>query len=432
MADASRSARSSAQRGRAPAGDDGWGPSVDGGGRRRRPGRVLLILLVLALLVPVLFGLWASSQIPREQVDGLASSGRPLHVLVTGSDSRQGLSRDEQNQLTLGRDEGTERTDTIFLMTIDGDDVALLAFPRDLWVRRCDGSTGRINVAIQLGGTSCLVTTIRELSGIPIAHHVRVTFGGFRDVVDAVDGVEVCLEDPIADRDAGIDLPAGCQRLDGQDALGFVRVRKIDDDLQRIRRQQQFLRALASELVDPAMANPVRFVRTARGVGNALTVDDGLGPLAQVRLARGARGLAAGTAATHTVPATPGTVGAAQVLLVDDAAAAPLFAAFADGSILDEVGESVSVEPAEVPVRVLNGAGVPGLAGQVSEVLAGRGYPIVEVGNTDLRDTTVVLHPASQAEGARAVAGDLPGDVRTEQADVDAVTVLLGRDVAAR
>lgn len=413
--------------------DEGWGPTVDGGRRRprRRPGRALAFLVALLLGLPIAMIMWASAQVPRESVDGLAASGRPLHVLVTGSDSRAGLSPEEQRELTLGRDEGSERTDTIFVMTVDGDRVALLAFPRDLWVRRCDGSTGRINVAVQ-AGTSCLVTTVRELSGIPVAHHVRVTFGGFRDVVEAVGGVELCLEDAIADRDAGIDLPAGCQRLDGQDALGYVRVRKIDDDLQRIRRQQQFLRALASELVDPAMANPVRFVRTSRGVANALTVDDGLGPIAQVRLARGARGLAAGTAVTHTVPATPGTAGAAQVLFVDDAAAAPLFAAFADGSILDEVGEAGGVDPAEVPVRVLNGAGVPGLAGQVSEVLAGRGYPIVEVGNTDERDTTVVRHPASQAEGARAVADDLPGDVRTEQADVDAVTVLLGRDVAAR
>lgn len=422
-----------ARAGAAPRTDDAWGPTVAGGRRRRRFGRALALLVVLALLATVLFGLWASRQIPRESVDGLASPGRPLHVLVTGSDSRAGLSRDEQNQLTLGRDEdGSERTDTIFLMTIDGDDVALLAFPRDLWVQRCDGSVGRINVAVQIGGASCLVTTVRELSGIPIAHHVRVTFGGFRDVVDAVGGVEVCLDDPIADRDAGIDLPAGCQRLDGQDALGYVRVRKIDDDLQRIRRQQQFVRALADEIVDPGTLDPRRAYRLTRDVGGALTVDDRLGVRSQVRLARGARGLAAGRAATHTVPVRPGVVGGAQVLYLDEVAAGPLFASFADGSVLGEVGDEPAVDPAEVPLRVLNGAGVPGLAGQVAEVLEGRGYPIVEIGNSDARDRTLVRHPASQEAGARAVAADLPGDPQLEAADVDAVTVVLGRDAAAR
>ncbi len=425
MADRARRAR-----------DDGWGPTVEGGRRRRRlrPGRPVAVLVALALLAPVALGLWADRQIPREEVAGLASSGRPLHVLVTGSDSREGLSEDEARELTIGQDEGTERTDTIFVMSISGSDVALLAFPRDLWVQRCDGSTGRINVAIQIGGTSCLVETVRELSGIPIAHHVGVTFGGFRDVVDAVDGVELCLPDPIADRDAGIDLPAGCQRLDGVDALGYVRVRKIDDDLQRIRRQQQFLRALAGEVATPStVLNPLRFVRLSREIGGALTVDDRLGPISQVRLARGARGLAAGTAATHTVPSTPGTTGGgAQVLFLDEVAAGPLFTAFADGSVLDEVGEEDAIDPADVQVRVLNGAGVPGLAGQVSDVLAGRGYPVAEVGNTDGRDTTIVRHPPTEAAAARAVAADLPGDVATEAGDVAVVTVLLGRDTAAR
>jgi LCP family protein required for cell wall assembly len=130
-------------------------------------------------------------------------------------------------------------------MTIQGGRTALLAFPRDLLVTRCDGSTGRINVAEAIGGPSCLVQTVRELSGIDVQHYLRVTFGGFVDVVDAVGGVELCLEEPIDDRDAGIDLPAGCQVLEGPDALGYVRVRKIDDDLGRIQRQQRFLQALA-------------------------------------------------------------------------------------------------------------------------------------------------------------------------------------------
>jgi hypothetical protein len=96
-----------------------------------------------------------------------------------------------------------------------------------------------------------------------------------------VDGVELCLDDPIADRDAGIDLPAGCQRLQGGDALGYVRVRKIDDDLQRIQRQQQFLRALSRETASPStLLNPVRMWNLSNDVGHAVTVDDGMGMFA--------------------------------------------------------------------------------------------------------------------------------------------------------
>jgi LCP family protein required for cell wall assembly len=358
-----------------------------------------------------------------------------MQVLVTGSDSREGLSRDEQRDLTLGRPEGGERTDTIFVMTIDGERVALLAFPRDLWVTRCDGSAGRINVAVNIGGPSCLVDTVRELSGIEVQHHVRVTFGGFRDVVDAVGGVELCLEDAIADRDAGIDLPAGCQRLDGRDALGFVRVRKIDNDLERIRRQQTFLRSLASEIASPStLFNPLRMMNLSREAGGALTVDEDLGPWQLIKLARGARGLAGGTAVMETVPATVGTAGSASVLFVDEIAAQPIFAAFADGSILDGAGSADGrVDPREIPVRVLNGAGVSGLAGQVAELLEARGYPIAEVGNTEQRDRTVIQHPASQRAAAESLANDVPGDVELQRDDeVSHVTILLGRDAAAR
>lgn len=415
--------------------DEEWGPTVAGRGRRRRrPLRTLVIVLLLALVAVLALGFWASSRIPRQDVEGLAGPGQPMHVLVVGSDSRADLTRQEQNELTTGRDEGSARTDTIFVMTIRGSRVGVLAFPRDLWVSRCDGSTGRINAAEQIGGPSCLVTTIRELSGIPIQHHLSVNFGGFRDVVDAVGGVELCLEDPISDRDAGIDLPAGCQRLGGADALGFVRVRKIDDDLQRIQRQQTFLRALAGEIASPGtLLNPFRAVPLANQVGGAVTADRGLGPIDLARLALGARGLAGGASVTETVPATIGTVGSASVLFVDEAAAGSLFRAFADGSILDRAGEDTAgIRPEDVPVRVLNGAGVAGLARQVADLLEARGYPIEEVANGEPRERTVIQHTPAQRAGAELVASDIPGEVELEETSaVSQVTVLLGRNAAA-
>ncbi|MEX1178564.1 MAG: LCP family protein [Nitriliruptor sp.] len=417
--------------------DGGWGPTVGGGGRRRRrrlrPIRTLLIALLVALVVIAGLGLWASWQIPRTDVEGLAAPGRPMHVLVVGSDSRADLSGEERAELTTGGDEGGLRTDTIFIMSVQGTKVALLAFPRDLWVPRCDGSAGRINAAQELGGPSCLVATVRQLSGIPIHHHVTVSFGGFRDVVDAVDGVEICLDRPIADRDAGIDLPAGCQNLDGPEALGYVRVRKIDDDLRRIQRQQTFVRALAARVTAPSvLLNPFRSVPLVAEIGDAVTVDDRLGPIDLGRLALGARGLAGGAAVTETVPTTVGNIGAAAVLFVDEAAASPLFRSFADGSILDRAGQGGEGVPREeVTVRVLNGAGVDGLAGQVGELLSARGYAVAEVGNTDLRETSVVLHPAPERAGAEVVASDLGGLAREESSAVSQITVVLGRDAAA-
>jgi LCP family protein required for cell wall assembly len=408
---------------------DSWGPEVTGG--RRRPGRAafkgLALLLVVALVAVAGLALWLSTRIPREDVDHLARSGTPMHVLVAGSDSREGLSREEQRELGTGFT-GGERTDTIFVMSIRGGEVGLLAFPRDLWVERCDGSSGRINVAMEIGGASCLVETVRRVSGLDIHHYVGITFGGFVDVVDAVGGVEMCLEEPIRDADAHIDLPAGCQVLEGPDALGYVRVRKIDNDLQRIARQQEFVRALAGEIASPStLLNPLRVIELGNEAGDAVRVDRRLGPIDMVRLARGARGLAAGNAVTHTVPVTPSRRGQAAVLDITEPEASQLFARFRDGSILSEARAGVS--PEEVRVSVHNGAEVGGLAGRVAELLRERGYDVADIGNTDPRDDTTVLHPPDQRAGAQLVAEDLPvsADVQ-ESSDVDHVTLLLGRD----
>jgi LCP family protein required for cell wall assembly len=409
--------------------DEGWSPPVRGRARGgRRVLRWFVLTVVVLLLLAVLLLLWVSASIPKIEVDGLASSSRPMHVLVVGSDSRDELTDEQRRELSTGSAEGN-RTDTIFVMTVQGGRVAMLAFPRDLWVTRCDGSNGRINVAEDIGGASCLVQTVRDTSGIDVQHYLRVTFGGFVDIVDAVDGVELCLEEPISDRDAGIDLPEGCQVLEGGDALGYVRVRKIDDDLGRIQRQQRFIQALAKRIASPStLLNPFRAVPMMSEVGGALAADEGMGPVSLVRFAFGARGLAGGDAVAHTVPGDPDrTSGGADVLRIREAEAEALFASFRDGSVLRDGAPDLT--PEDVRLRVLNGAGVSGLAGRVSDLLEGRGYEVVEVGNADALERTAVRYPPGSRPAAELVARDLPGGAQLEETtEVAMVTVLLGRD----
>lgn len=413
--------------------DQSWGPTVTTAPRRRglrRLLRVLVLLLLLTVVVIVVMALWAMTRLDRQPVDGLAATSRPMHVLITGSDSREGLTPEERVELSTGSDEG-ERTDTIMVMTIDRGRVALLSFPRDLWVTRCDGSSGRINAAVQRGGISCLVTTVRALSGLDIHHHIGLTFGGFRDVVDAVGGVQLCLDEPISDRDAGIDLPAGCQVLDGADALGFVRVRKIDDDFARMERQQEFLTALAREISAPStLLNPVRLTRLINDSGQAVSVDRRLGPIDLARIAWGLRGLADGTAATSTVPGTPRiTSGGAWVLDVSQPEADALFARFASGSVLAETAATGLPEPDEIRVRVLNGSGVSGLAGRTADALGAGGYEVAEIGNAEPTERTVVRHPPGRQAAAERLSLDVPGRPALEEStSVDQVTLVLGRD----
>ena len=393
-------------------------------------GKVLLTAVLAVVGLGILLVLFASFRLDREPVDGLASGGSPTHVLLVGSDSREDMTREEQNELTTGR-EGGNLADTILVASFQGGEAALLSFPRDLYVTRCDGSQGRINAAYNIGGTGCLAQTVSNLSGLPIHHTMKVQFLGFRDIVDAVGGVEMCLDDPIRDAAAGIDLPGGCQTLDGPDALGYVRVRKIDSDFGRIERQQEFMRALASQVAQPeTLANPLRWFQLANAGGSAVTASRSTGPIDLVRIGWGMRGLRG--APTYTVPGSPATIGGAAVLEPIQSEAGPLFDRFRTGAVLAETADDPDATPVareDVAVAVLNGAGVEGLAGNVADELSARGFEIARVGNTDPAERTVIRHPAGEAEAAEVLAAEVPTDVAIEQADVSTVTVVLGADL---
>lgn len=316
-----------------------WGPN---GARRRMPvwPRPAGLLGRLALVPVVLLGALTAQaflQMANAPVEGLSSVPFPrMNVLVAGTDSREGLSAEARRALSLGDFEGA-RADTLFLLSVEGDRAAMLAFPRDLYVRRCDGTRGRINEALEIAGPACLAETVEDVSGIPVSHYVQMDFTGLVDVVDAVGGVTMTLEDPIVDDKTDANLPAGTQRLSGEESLAFVRVRSIDDDLGRIGRQQEFVEALAGQLVDRSvLANPLTAWRAVSATAGALTVDRDMGPIDMARLGYGVtRAVSTHRLATHTLPTNPRTVGRDEHVLVPDGAEAHrLYRSFADGSIL--------------------------------------------------------------------------------------------------
>lgn len=314
---------------------------------RRRLVVALATLVIMALLLPFLL----LGQLTREPVEALTPyAGAPLNLLIIGSDSRDMLTREEQRELSTGRAENYpgQRADTIILLSMSGSDTAMLAFPRDLYVTRCDDTVGRINAAYNIGGTSCLVDTVTRVSGLPVHHTLAMTFAGVRNVVDAIGGVEVCIEEAINDRDSGLNVAAGCQRLDGAQALGYVRVRKIDDDFQRIRRQQQFIAAVAHEVGSPRVfLNPLALFRLTQAAGDVATLDDTFGVRRAPRLARGIMQLARGNRPVYTVPATPDrTSQGAWILRLGDEADA-LFAAFANGDVFEADEDTPRANPRE-------------------------------------------------------------------------------------
>lgn len=287
-------------------------PPLQGPGarRRRRPVRAVVVLVLLALVAyPVALGAVAYTSVTR--VGALPSSSAAVTpgqtILLVGSDSREGLTRDQMVQLSTGTDVQGKRTDTIMLLhrPSGGGPTVLLSIPRDSYVKIPGHSSNKINAAYAFGGPSLLVQTVEGATGIHVDGYVETGLGGFANLVDAVGGVRMCPEKAIKDPKAGLDVQAGCQTMDGPTALGYARTRDFDvnGDLGRAQRQRAIIGAVAHEAASPAvLLNPFRSFPLAEAGGSALSVDDGFGPTDLYGFVMGVRAVAGGQAVSLNVP----------------------------------------------------------------------------------------------------------------------------------
>ena len=245
----------------------------------------LAVLTLLAVTALVGTAVWIDSTLRRVDVFSDSAdrpaSGAGTTWLLVGSDSREGLTPEEQAQLATGGDMGNGRTDTIMVVHIpglgSGAPTTMVSIPRDSYVNIPGYGQDKINAAFAEGGAPLLAQTVEEATGLRLDHYVEVGFGGFAGLVDALGGVDVCPPDPINDPLAGIDLPAGCQALDGRDALGYVRSRATPRaDLDRMVHQREFMAAVLHRASSPLVwLNPWRWYSVPHAAVASLTVDNG-------------------------------------------------------------------------------------------------------------------------------------------------------------
>ena len=265
-------------------------------------------LLLLFVLAVVGTGVWIDNSLRRipalSDYADRPAAGRGTTWLLVGSDSRQGLTPEQQAELTTGDDMGNGRTDTILLVHVPGfgsdTPTTMVSIPRDSYVEIPGYGEDKINAAFALGGAPLLAQTVEQATGMRLDHYAEIGFDGFAAMVDAVGGVTMCPTEPISDPLAGIELPAGCQKLDGRSALGFVRTRATARaDLDRMVNQQQFMSALMHRSASPAvLLNPLRWFPMAHAAAAAVTVDLGAHVWDVARLAWALHG----TVTTTTVP----------------------------------------------------------------------------------------------------------------------------------
>ena len=386
---------------------------------------------------------WMSGHLSRFDVfGGLSEQGRPenetggLTFLVIGSDSREEANREDQGDLDVGSVEG-QRSDTIMLVRLnhERDRLTVIGIPRDLWVDIPGQGKDKINAAYAHGGPQLSVQTVESLTDVRIDHYVEVDFHGFVDVVDSLNGVEVCLPEAIDDPKAHLDMEAGTHQVDGVDALAFARTRATEGgDLDRIDRQQQVLSAMLDKaLSNETLSDPNKLTAFLDSSLSSITVDEGLDTSAINQLAYQMRDVDLDAVTFTQVPIADmdhWTSRGDVALLWEEEAAREIFADVrADRPITDEepaqesgdegVGDPV---PSDIAVRVFNGTATPGLGAELDDHLAEAGFDV-----TDRADDWVsrdlpqseVRHGPGREEQAAYVAEMIPDSEAVEDETLD-------------
>lgn len=416
--------------------------------RRRSFWRKFLAIVILLMIAGFLGVMSFTHTNPLQAVKLLAGGMNLLKQRVAPVPPFNGKSH--VNILVLGADvsfdgSGTARTDTIKLVSLDLEEprVAILSIPRDTWVEIPDHGHGRINGAYQLGGKHdaeriafakrTVTRLLRDLSGedINIDHFVRIQTGGFVHIVDAMGGVTVDVEKKMDYEDPSqelyIHLKPGLQRLNGEQAMGYVRFRMdAEGDYGRIRRQDQFIRAIAAQLRDPKMKS--RLPRMAGPMMSMLKTDINEHDLLTIKCIIEQVGIEG----IHSLqlPTVPTRKGRAQVVEVDDReAAAQTIAELLHGP--------------RTTVVVLNGSQRTGLAKNVCDNIDNTTYNILQVGTTldPVASSTVLTVPRCKTQAdALATAlgiptviteGDPPAADYGKRTPIPApaeVTIVLGND----
>jgi LCP family protein required for cell wall assembly len=282
------------------------------------------------------------------------------NYLVVGSDTREGLTKQQMRELRVGSTATAAggRSDTMLIIHLSKsrDRAYIISLPRDSLVvipshvSSSDKKTiipdrqGKLNSAFSYGGAPLLIETVERATLIKIDHYVEVSFAGFAGIVDALGGIEVCTKVDIDDPKSHLVLSAGVHTLDGIEALKYVRTRDFDGrgDIGRMQRQQQFMSAVLNKATSSGtLLNPFKVKNFINASLASVKLDSGLAPNDLLTLAKQLKNLSSGNVRTLTVPLSNpnGRVdGVGSVVIWDEVLGADLWTRVRDDlPLVDEV-----------------------------------------------------------------------------------------------
>jgi LCP family protein required for cell wall assembly len=440
------------------------------------PARVVrIVATVVALAIVLVTGVaWSKIRSFEQGINHISAAALggggddgAIDILLVGMDSRTDahgnpLSADELAALHAGDDVSTN-TDTIILVRIpnNGKSATAISIPRDSYVEapglgktKINGVFGQVKLDMMKklvedqgvdpavaepkateAGREALIKTVADLTGVTVDHYAEIGLLGFALITDAIGGVDVCLKDAVFEPLSGADFPAGWQRLNGPQALSFVRQRHDlpRGDLDRVVRQQVVMASLAHQVISgKTLSSPATLDRLQQAVQRSVVLSDGWDIMAFVDQLQK---LAGGNVAFATIPVLDeagwSDDGMQSVVRVDPAAVKD----WVTGLLHDQAEgktEELSYSPDKTSVEVVNDTDINGLAAAVSDVLTGKGFGSGNVGNNDTGpvDKSQVQASATDDLGAVAVAKELGGlpVVANESVPKGSVRVVLSSD----
>ncbi|MEU5811282.1 LCP family protein [Streptomyces sp. NPDC047718] len=295
------------RRGETPPGRRTGRPRKGGTGSARRKrlmvvtGGTLAFLLVGGSLGAYLYYNHLNGNLKVTDIGDAGTGGfkkdQPINILVIGTDKRSGSGNEGYGDADSP---GHADTTILFHVSKDRSNATALSIPRDLITnipacptKQPDGSMKtipgqrgtRFNTSLGQEGRDpgCTMRTVKELTGITVDHFMMVDFNAVKVLSTAVGGVPVCLDKGVDDKDSKLKLGPGEHRLQGEQALAFVRTRHAfgnESDLDRIKTQQQFLSSMLREMKSKeTLTSPKKFFSLAEAATKSLSVDSGIGSI---------------------------------------------------------------------------------------------------------------------------------------------------------
>lgn len=400
------------------------------------------------------------------------SKDEAFNILVIGTDKRTGAGNE-----SYGDAGSVGHADTTILLHVSKDrtNATAMSIPRDLIVDVPDcptiqedgtekiigGTQGvRFNTSLGQDGRDpgCTMRTVKEVTGISVDHFMMADFNAVKTLTTAVEGVEVCVQNAVNDKESKLKLPAGKSTVEGEQALAFLRTRHSfgnQGDLDRIKVQQQFLGSLMRKMSSSdTLTNPAKLLKLAEAATKALTVDTGIGKVSTLKdVALELKKVPTKNITFMTVPVVDNPAEKVRATVVVGPTAPEVFNTIANDVSFTAVKQQKAKEAAavaarlkgtqsaaaDVRVRIMNGGAVAGSAqATLSYLQNDEGVSKSEnAGNApaELAKTTLEYAP-DQADQARKLAAIMglsgsamkPGESVVNSQGLPTMTLTLGKD----